>query len=206
MPVKTTKEDGTEVDAFLPEEVEAQKTEAVAAAKTELEAAQKEVADLKRVSAEKTENFKKLNEMTEVERASFTAKEIEAMKRVEAAEAKATALETKYNEDTQARIKTDTEKALERYHGGDPKLKAELEKNFNLINLPGTDTSTIQERARLAATMTAGSSGRPNPLMSPMNGSGPRTVDRSKTEEFLKSDKAKTAFEMMGMTSDGKLK
>lgn len=198
MPTKVTKEDGTEVEAFLPEEVEAQKAE--------LEAAQKEVEALRRVSAEKTENFKKLNEMTEAERATFSAKEIENMKRIEAAESRATALEGKINEDTKTRVENDTKAALERYHGGDPKLKEALEKNFKIINLEGTDTETINERARLAASMYTGQSGRPNPLMSPMNGSSPMRIDQNKTDEFLKSDKAKKAYEMMGMTEDGKLK
>lgn len=199
MPIKATKEDGTEFDALLPEEVEAQKAEAIATAQGELKAAKEEVEKYKKVSAEKTESFKKLNEMTEAEKGAMTAKELEDKKRFEASEARANALEEKINIDTKTRIEKDTANALAKYHGGDPKLKEQLEKNFNMINLAGTDTEAIVERARLAKNMLVGQSGGMSPLMAPMNGSGPRAVDKSKREEFLASEKAQKAMDLMGM-------
>lgn len=169
-----------------------------AATAAELAASKSEIEKLQRVSAEKTENFKKLNEMTEEERAAFSAKEIENMKRVEAAEAKAAALEATMNQSTQERIKSDTDAALFKYHGGDEKLKAALEANFKVINLEGTDTATLNERARLSAAMEAGKTGNRNPLYAPMSGGSPRVVEKSKTEEFMKSEKAAEALKRMG--------
>ncbi len=189
--------EGQEIEVFTQEELAAKETE-LATARAEAEATKVEVEKYKRVASEQTANFKKVNEMSEAERATFSAKEIEMMKRNEAAEAKASALEAKINEDTTKRIETDTKNALAKYHGGDEKLKEILEKNFKMINLEGNDTETIIERARLAAAMEAGKTGRANPLMSPMNGSSPRMQDKSKSEEFLKSEKAKAAMKMMG--------
>ncbi len=203
MPIKIDNPDkeGEEMEVYTADEVAAQKTE-LDAAKTERDAAKADAEKYQKVSAEKTENFKKLNELSAEEKSKLSAENIEAMKRFEAAEARAAALESKMNEDTQSRIKKDTDDALFKYHGGDEKLKEQLEKNFKMINLEGTDTTTIQERARLAASMEKGKAGGMNPLMSPMGGSAPRTVDKNKTEEFMKSDKAKAAMKAMGEKVD----
>ena len=199
MKVKNIETD-EEIEAFTPEEVQAQVAEVAKAKDEEIAKAHAEVERLTKISAEKTENFKKLNEMTEAERAALSAERLESLKRIEAAESKATAIEAKYNDDTQKRIDNDIASALAKYHGGDEKLKASLEENFKMINLVGTDTATIVERARLAAAMESGKSGRPNPLMAHMNGSAPKPLDKNKSEEFLKSEKGKAARRMMGET------
>lgn len=199
--IEDPENEGQEVEVYTAAEVAAKDTE-IAAARAEAEAAKAEAQKYQKVSAEKTENFKKLNDMTESEKALLSTEKIEAMKRAEAAEARVQVIEDKYNTDTQNRIKSDTESALARYHGGDTKLKEELEKNFKLINLEGTDTATIQERARLAANMHKGSSERPNPLNYGFNGAAPQSAEKNKTEEFLKSDKAKSAMKAMGEKVD----
>ncbi len=197
MKIEDPNNPGEEIEVFTPDEVAA-KDAAIAENTKALADAKAEVERLNQHTALQKDNFKKLNEMSETERASLSAEKIEAMKRFEAAEARAAALETKLNDDTKKRIETDTEKALAQYHGGDPKLKEQLEKNFKLINLEGTDTETIQERARLAKNMLVGSSEKPNPLYASMNGGAPRSEQKSKSEEFLKSDKAAEALKRMG--------
>jgi hypothetical protein len=195
--VEDPNNEGQEIEVFTPEEVAAKEAELVAA-KEEVAQAKAEAEKYQKVSAEKTDNFKKLNEMTEAEKATLSAEKIEALKRFEASEARAKALEDKINQDTETRIKTDTETALSKYHGGDENLKKALEANFKMIGLEGNDTATIQERARLAAAMEAGKSGRANPLMAPMSGDSPRMQNKSATDEFLKSEKAKEAMKRMG--------
>ncbi len=203
MPIKIDNPDkeGEEMEVYTADEVAAQRTE-LESAKAERDAAKAEAEKFQKVSAEKTENFKKLNELTETEKAGLSAEKLEAMKRAEASESRVKELEDRYNTDTQNRIKKDTEDALAKYHGGDEKLKEALEKNFKLINMEGTDTATIQERARLAASMEKGKSDRPNPLMYPMGGSAPKSAEKNKTEEFMKSDKAKEAQKRMGEKVD----
>lgn len=208
MPIKHTTEDGDEIDAFTSEEVKA-KDDAIAAKEAELatikaeaETAKAEVEKYKRVATEQTTNFKKLNDLTEAEKTALSSEKLEAMKRFEAAEARAAALEEKINTDTKTRIQSDTDSALAKYHGGDEKLKKALEENFKIINLEGTDTATIQERARLAASMEKGKADRINPLHTNFGGSAPRSQEKSKTEEFLKSEKAKAALKAMGEKVD----
>ncbi len=194
--------EGQEIEVFTAEELAAKAAEVETTKNAELATANAEVERLKKVSAEKTENFKKLNEMTEAEKAAMSAKQIEDLKRIEAAESKAQALEDKINNDTKSRVEKDIETALAKYHGGDEKLKEQLKKNFDLINLQGTDTETIQERAKLAADMEKGKLGRINPLHSGFGGSAPKSADKNKTDEFLNSEKAKAALKAMGEKVD----
>lgn len=190
---------GQEKEVYTAEELAAKDTEATTA-KTALEAANAEVAKLRTVVAEKTDNFRKLNEMSAEEKAKMTSEQIEDRKRWEAAEARAAALEQSINDDKKARIESDTAAALAKYHGGDEKLKAALEENFKLINLDGTDKETLEKRAKMAADMYKGQTGKPNPLMASMNGGGPVQKDPNKTQEFLKSDRAAEAMRRMGDT------
>lgn len=185
--------EGEEIEVFTQDEIATQ----LAERDTKLEEATKEVERYKRVAAEQGENFKKLSDMTADEKAKFSTEQIENMKRVEAAEQKVKDIEERYSTDTQNRIKADKENALKRYHGGDEALKKALEENYELINLPGDDTATIFERARLASAMEAGKSGARNPLMTHYGGGAPSTAQKTKTDEFLGSDKAKKAEELM---------
>lgn len=185
---------GQMIQVFTPDEVQSQ----LAEKETAIASANAEVEKYKRVAAEQGENFKKLSEMTAEEKNALSAEKLETLKRLETAEAKANAIEEKYNNDTKARIEKDKTEALRRYHGDDPKLKEALEKNFEMIGLTGDDTQTIYERARLASAMEAGKTGARNPLMGGFSGSGPSSKDISKTQEFLESDKGKRAQQLMG--------
>lgn len=201
MPFKATNDAGEEIEAYTADEIEAAKGE-VATARKEADDAKAEVERLNGHINLQKENFKKLNEYTEEERSKFSAEKIESMKRLEAAEARATALEDKVNTDTKARIISDKEKALAKYHGGNKELKEALEKNFELINLVGDTTDIIEERARLAANMEKGKIGAGNPLMANLNGEAPSIKQKGETEKFMESDKAKQALKLMGDTPE----
>ncbi len=183
-------------------EIEVYTSEELAEKETALVVAQAEIERLGKVTAEKTENFKKLHEMTEQEKASLSAEKIENLKRIEAAEAKAASLEEQINGDAQKRIANDKETALSKFHGGNAELKKALEDNYELINMQGTDTATINARAQAAVNMYNGSVGRANPLMASYGGGAPVHKDVNRTEEFMKSDKAKNALKMMGEKVD----
>lgn len=180
----------------------AELTEREAAKDVEIATAKAEADALRKVSSEKTENFKKLNELTAEEKGALSAEKIEAMARAEAAEAKLAGLEEKYNTDTQNRIKTDKETALAKFHGGNTDLKKVLEDNYELINITGTDTESINQRAQKAVEMYNGSVGRQSPLTASYSGGAPVHKDATRTEDFLKSDKAKSALKAMGEKVD----
>lgn len=190
--------EGQEIEVFTSEEMASHVTEKLTPLQEEAKKAREEADNYKRVAAEQTQNFKKLNEMSADEKAQLTASQIEAIKRAEKAEADIAEIKNQSAEETKKRVAKDTEDALFKYHGGDAKLKEEIEKMFKLVAMPGDDTATIQERARLASSMYNGSTGRANPLTQPMNGGSPAHIEKSKKEEFFASDKAKEAERRMG--------
>ena len=199
MKIPDPSDESKEIEVFTAEEVAAQKAEVETAKTAEIEAAKAEAEKYKRVASEQTTNFKKLNELSAEEKAKLSGEQIEALKRAEAAEARVTALEEGIKTETKTRIETDTATALAKYHGGNEELKKILEGNFKIIALEGNDTATIQKKAEMAKNMYIGSQGgRPNPLMASMNGGSPAHQEKSKTEEFLKSEKALEAQKRMG--------
>jgi septal ring factor EnvC (AmiA/AmiB activator) len=195
--IKATNDAGEEFDAYTADELAEQKAE-VETAKAEAIAAKAEVERLNTHINMQKDNFKKLNELSEEERNKLSAEQIETRKRVEAAEARAQALEDKINEGENTRMKTDKEKALAKFHGGNKELKEALEKNYDLINLVGSSSEIIEERARLAANMEIGKMGNANPLYGNFNGSAPQTQKKNDSEKFFGSDKGKAASAMMG--------
>ncbi len=205
--IKVTDENGNEIEAYTADELAAQKAEsevAIAAAKKELETSKAEQERLNRHISEQKDNFKKLNEMTEAEKAKFSAEQLETMKRVEASEARAKALEDKINKDENDRMASDKEKFLSKYHGGNKELKEALEKNYDLINLVGSSSAIIEERARLAANMEKGKIGTGNPLFANLNGESPHIQKKSENDKFMESEKAKKALELMGDKPEAK--
>lgn len=195
MKVPDPDNEGQEIEVFTPAEIEARDK----VKDDELAQAREDAEKYKILSDEKTQNFKRLNEMTVEEKAALSADKIAAIQRAEAAEDRVKALEEAHSTDTQNRIKTDTEKALEKYHGGNEKLKEALEANFKMINIEGTDTASIEERARLAASMEMGKNNdNHEPLMSAMRGGeAPKPRDKE-GKSFAEGDKGKKAFDQMG--------
>lgn len=181
-------------------QIEVYTVEEKVAIEAERDAAKADAEKYQRISAEKTENFKKLNDLTEAEKATYTAKELENMARVEAAEKRSQELEDRMNSDTQTRIASDTEKALAKFHGGNAELKKVLEDNFKIIALEGNDTDTINKRAEMAAAMYTGSTANRNPLRAGFSGGSSPTppAEKNRTEEFLESDRGQYAQKMMG--------
>lgn len=189
--------EGEQIDVFTAEEM--------AAKNAELDTTKEEVEKYKRVSAEKTEHFKKLNDLTEEEKKQFTARDLENMARNEANEKKIQDLTDQISGDAQKRLDRDTAAALAKYHGGDEKLKAALEANFNMINMEGNDTATIEERARLAASMEIGKNNESHaPLTAAMRGGGSPAPRNNGDKPFTDTDKGKAAMSQMGIKEEEK--
>ena len=193
-------EDPTDPTKEIEVYTQAELTERETAKDAEIQAAKAEAEQLRKVTNEKTENFRKLHEMSAEEKAGLSAEKIEAMKRAEAAEAKVTALEERYNTDTQRRIETDKETALARFHGGNAELKKVLEENYAMINMEGTDTETIQKRAQAAVNMYNGAIRGQNPLTASYSGGSPVHKEQTNSQEFQQSEKFKAARRAMGHT------
>lgn len=203
MPFKIQPDDGGEekevygADEFQAVQKEAAEAKAQAEAmRTQADEARKAAEDAKRVAAEQTQNFKKLRDMTEEEKSKLTADQISVKAQAEAAEARAQALEERWNNETKSRVEKAKEKSLAAFHRGDAELKKKLEENYELVKLEGTDEDTIARRAELAYNMLGTGKPRINPLTQSFSGEAPNALT---DEDFSKTERGQAALREMGL-------
>lgn len=183
--------DGVEVEVFTADEV-------AAAAKVEADrvAAEKdtEIEKWKKVSTEKTENFRKYNEMTQEERDAHSANELELIKRNDK-------IEEDLKAEREARItreKTDNDRtknnALKSFHNDLPEVKTKLEEKYALLaGMPETTPEEISARATEAAKLAGISVDSRNPIYSSIHGEPP--VYKEKTE-YVETPEGKEAADL----------
>jgi hypothetical protein len=197
--MKIENDEGKEIEVFTAEEVAArEKAAGEAVGKTEGEknaALQAELEKARRVLSEKTDNFKKLHEMTEEEKSKMSAAQIESAKRMEAAETRASALEEEIKKDKTTRSDKAREKALARYSGTDEKVKEKLVENYKLINLPEGDEDEINRKVEAAWNMMGVGKPKVNPLNQSWQGDAP---NKGSSENFAESERGKAALKNMG--------
>lgn len=153
------------------EEERAKLAEEQAKLQEELESVRTEAEKYKKVSAEKTENFKKLRDMTEEERSALNANQIELIRRNETVEEQLEALKTQLSEREQEKLSSAKKEVLSRYANGDEEIQKELEEKWDLINIPESET-TIEQRAELVAKLVGVNT--KNPLNKSFNGEAPK--------------------------------
>ncbi len=192
-------ETGVEETFYSPAELEAAK-KADADAFAERETNYKtEIEKRDKVLAEKTENFKRLRDMTEQEKEKLTAAEIEARKIAEAAEDRAKAVEDLYKTDTEKRADAAKRSTIAKLSGGNAEIAKKMEDSWAIINMPGTDDETIAARGAAVFNMVTGGTHNPNPLTQPFGGESPAQIAAKKDEEFYKSEKGQAALKAMGI-------
>ncbi len=188
MPEKITKDDGTEVEMYSKEDYEA-----LATAKTEAETAATEA---RRVAAEQTTNFKKVNEMSEEEKKAFDANTIALMQRADKTASENEELRQRLDAKEIADKAENKNSIASYYHQGDEKVKTDIEISYAaLAGMPETTKEEIGKRYEAAAKL-AGiqvNSG-PNPLYSPVNGEAPRSKE---AKEFVETTKGTEAADMV---------
>lgn len=191
MTIKHIDEDGNEIIAYTQEEVDARAAEAAKAKEDELVP---EIEKLKKVSAEKTEHFKKLNEMTEEERQAHSVNEINILKRNEMLEGElATIKETLTQKETREKNEA-KENAFTGICGEDADLRKSIEDNYAVLaGMPETTPSEIKARAEKAATLAGITVDKVNPLYVNIHGEAPT---HKEGKEFVETDKGKDALEL----------
>lgn len=190
-----------EIEVFTPEEMAAKEAE-IKAKEDALAAASADLEKERRVSAEKSDNIKRLRDMTEEEKSKMTQEQINAQKLAEQA-----ADEAKQAREELAKERADKETAqkevlISRFAGQDPELRKKLEDNFNIID-SGKEPD-MGKRMAAAAAMSGIQVNPQNPLTQEFFGSAPTTKQQTEKQEFLKSDKAAAAFAAMGVSTEEK--
>lgn len=193
--------DGQEIEVLTPDElavITGEKTEL----QTKLDAALEEIKKKDNVISEKNTNFKKYKDMSEEEKAKFSAGELEAKRQAEEATEIVSALKKQIDDENVNRFNNAKEKAIRTRTGDNKDLYEKVLKNWDLINLTGTDDAVINQRVGLAFTMATG--GRaPNPLNAPLNGDMSGYVERNRTKGFADTDEGKAALDMIGDVEAG---
>jgi len=195
---------GEEMEVFTPEEVEIQKAEALATSNTEWEekisATTGELETLKKFQAEQKDNFKRLKDMTEEEKAQLSAKQIEDQKVIESLFEKNAELETLIKDRDAREVNAIKESLINKFTGEDPKAREALESKLTLLS----SIEDMGERIKAAATLAGLTSNiqSENPLYreSPTGMAPGQMADKKDSDKFLGSDKGRAALERMGMS------
>jgi len=166
MEFEYTKDDGSVIPVVPKEEY--------AATKEAYEKAQAEIENLRRVSAEKTENFKRFNEMTEDERKAHSENEIVLLKQLDQ---HATELGT-LKEKLEAKEKTEREyakvRAISNIAGSKDDVKTALETEYAKLAMPEDTPDAIEARVQAAAKLAGITVNSRNPLYAPVSGEAPK--------------------------------
>lgn len=193
--------DGQQIEVLTPEEALALNNQ-LAEATTKLNEATETIKKKDQVINEKNTNFKKYKDMSEEEKSKYSAGELEAKRIAEEATERASALEKKINEDNEKRFNDSKEKAIRDLVGNDKELYDKVSKNWDLVNLTGTDDAVISQRAGLAFTIATGGKA-PNPLNREMNGDISGYQRRTSSSDFSETDKGKQGMDMIGDVEAG---
>lgn len=179
MPIEHEKDDGTKVQAFLPEEVETAKNEAVTAAtaakEEEFKKLSEDLAKAQKLVVDKTENFKKFRDLTEDEKKTYDTNTLEMMKRADKLEEDLTTERTTREGREKADRDANKTKALASIHMDKADVKKIVEDNYAVLaGMPETTVEEINARAAAAARMGGIVLDTANPLYQTFTGEAPQ--------------------------------
>ncbi len=199
MTTKITDDEGNEIEVYTAEEVEQQRATAVTAARAEADVIIKQkdtdIEALKKVSAEKTENFKRYNEMTQEEKDRYDANTTELLKRSDQTAAELADTKKKLEERDIRDRDSAKNNALSGFHGGKEDIKKTLEEKYAILaGMPETTPEEIKARATEAAKLAGISIDSVNPLYQRFDGDAPR---QKESKDYVESPDGKTAADLV---------
>ncbi len=181
-------EDGTKETLYTKDELDA--------VQKERDDALKSAEDAKRLASEKTDNFKRLNEMTEEEKKAYDANTLELLKRNDLTATENADLKKRLDERDALDLANNKSSVAGYYHQGDEKIKESLEESYKaLAGMPEVTKEDIAKRYEAAAKIVGiqVNSG-PNPLYQPYNGEAPKSKE---SKEFVETAKGTEAADMV---------
>jgi hypothetical protein len=211
--MKIENAEGKEIEVFTPEEVTARETAAAEAAakeasdrvmaekQKELDAVNAELEKVRKVSAEKTTNFKKYNEMTEEERKAHSENEILLLRRHDELEGEVGTLKTRLEEKDKNEKDYTKNSVLKNFHRGDETVKKAIEQNYaHLAGMPESTPDEIAARAASAARLSGITIDPINPLYTPISGEAPAYKEnKDYTDSPEGKEAARLVREAMGI-------
>lgn len=169
-------------------------TQEYTARETELNTVQAELAEAKRVNAERGESFTAYSKMTEEQKKTFDANTTNLLKREEALTAQLAEMNIKLTDKEKNEIQSAKTTALASVHHGDEATKKTLEEKYDLLSgMPETTQAEISARTREAAKLAGIQIDQRNPLYTGINGDAP-TYKPNK--EYVDTPEGKIAADM----------
>lgn len=191
---KETEIEGEKMEVYLKEEYDAVQT-AAAEKEKELETVRAEVERLKKVSAEKTENFQRYNEMTEEQKKAFDENTIIQIKRADALEEELNRVKTSLTDKETKEKESVKASALGYFHNDNEETKKKIEENYaKLAGMPEVTPDEIKARAFEAARLAGVEVGGPNPLYTRMEGEAPQYKEK---KEYVDTPEGQEASELV---------
>lgn len=207
MAIEHENEDGTTVTVFTKEELEAEAT-ARATAEASRIAAEKdaEIEKLRKVSAEKTENFRKYNDLTDEERKAHSENEIIQIRRADALAEELNSVKTALQQKEEKERGYMKESVFKGFHGGKDDIKKNLEEKYAVLaGMPETNLDEIKARASAAAVLAGISVESVNPLYQSYSGEAPQYKEKT---DYVETVAGKEAADMvrsaLGIKTDNK--
>lgn len=192
-PIEHTNEDGTVIKVVPVEVAEGFKTSAETATAT-ITAKEGELAETKRLLAERSANFTKYNQLTEEQKKAFNENERNLMMRGDKLEEELAAMKETLG--TKEKTERDSTKnsALTSVHKGDEKAKALLEKNYNNLAMPEGTADEINARVAAAAVLSGIAVDAQSPLTAFVSGEAPKA---KAGQDFVESPEGAQAAQMV---------
>ena len=202
MPQIIKQEDGTELEVYTKEEVEA--------TTSKLSEMESEMQRLQQANGEMSLNFKRYRDMTEEEKATLTESEKQANLQMGIMQDQIEEMKKKDQEREEATVKNLKQATIDRYTQGNAEMKEKMEKQWDLVNIDVKDSATATERGRIAFLAAGGvlNDTHKNPLFTHYSGDVPTSVPtpgvtkQEKSKEFISSDRGQAALRAMGSSTE----
>lgn len=184
--------DGVEVEVFTADEVAARE-QAAAKAEADRVAATKdaELAELRRLNAERGENFTRYSKMTEEEKKNYDENTTNLLKHTDKLTGQVEELTAKLTEKEKAENERTKNSALKGFHGDLPEVKQKLEEKYALLaGMPESTPEEITARAAEAAKLAGIAVDSRNPLNISIHGEPPMYKEKT---EYTETNEGKEA-------------
>ena len=168
--------EGNKIEGTFITQAEAEAKIAAAKEETEKTIVEKEaeIQRLSKLNNEKTENFKRYNEMTAEEKAAYDANTTELLRRDDLSQKEIADLRKRLDDKEALEKNSNKTNALTRFHQNNEETKKALEENYALLSaMPETTPEEIHARAQKAARLAGINVDSMNPLYVSINGEAP---------------------------------
>ena len=186
MPMIVTDSNGNDIEVFTPEELASKEAEIKKSLEETIEQERLAKEELERKMSEQAFNFKKLRDMTEEQKKSYSAKEIELLSQVETTQNELEEFKRKTEEREMARINSTTENFIKSITGGNDELSQKIRENMNMLNIQVTTEDDIYLKVEKAAAMAG--IVKQNPLTAHYGGSAPSSIEKEQEGRISQDD------------------